>query len=247
VEDVCFNPQDANQVCSVGDDRNVFLWDTRTKKTSGFVKDAHGDDVHCVAWSAFDEHVIVSGSKDSTVKLWDRRKISTSVSSNDAESACMHMFDSHNHSVLCVDSHPHARGVFMTADEIGRINVFDYTRCGAEQSAEEAKAGPPHLIFQHCGHRGTVWDAQWNPYDPWTACSTSVGEYQNTLQLWRVNDLIYRDTEECIRELEQHRDIICGRQVKKTAAAAAKVDSSSKEKSDVEDEENVDTEVRMVE
>ena len=28
-----------------------------------------------------------------------------------------------------------------------------------------------------------------------------------------MNDLIYRDTEECIQELEQHRDIICGRQV----------------------------------
>lgn len=100
----------------------------------------------------------------------------------------------------------------MTADEVGRVNVFDYTKVGAEQTPELAKAGAPYLVLQHSGHRGTVWDIQWNPYDPWTVCSTSVGDFQNTLQLWRVNDMIYRDTEECIRELEEHRDIICGRQ-----------------------------------
>ena len=50
----------------------------------------------------------------------------------------------------------------MTADEIGRITVFDYTKVGAEQSAEQSKAAPAHVVFQHSGHRGTVWDIQWN-------------------------------------------------------------------------------------
>jgi histone-binding protein RBBP4 len=119
--------------------------------------------------------------------------------------------------------HPQAKGVFMTADEVGRINVFDYSKVGAEQHPEQARAGPAHLVFQHSGHRGTVWDIQWNPYDAWTACSTSVGDFQNTLQLWRVNDLIYRDEEECVRELAQHRDIICGRAaVPKQSASATK-------------------------
>jgi WD40 repeat protein len=194
----------------------MFFWDTRTKKAAGFAKGAHADDVHCVAWSAFEEHVIVTGGKDTTVKVWDRRTLSDS--SNEA----MHTFDDHTDSVLCVDMHPQAKGVFMTADEVGRVNVFDYSKVGAEQSAEQAKAGPAHLVFQHSGHRGTVWDIQWNPYDSWTACSTSVGDFQNTLQLWRVNDLIYRDEEECIRELEQHRDIICGRTAPKQSKPSTK-------------------------
>lgn len=221
IEDVCFNPSDENQLCSVGDDRNLFLWDTRAKKPAAAVKGAHEDDIHCVAWSSFDQHVIVTGSKDTTVKVWDRRKAQSD--------GAMHSFDSHVDSVLCIDMHPQAKGVFMTADEIGRINVFDYNKVGAEQSGDESRAGPSHLIFQHSGHRGTVWDIQWNPYDQWTACSTSVGEFQNTLQLWRVNDLIYRDIEQCIDELERHRDIICGKQVKRAAeVAAAKVGNKEK-------------------
>jgi histone-binding protein RBBP4 len=206
IEDVCFNPQNEKELCSVGDDRAMFFWDTRTKKATGFANGAHSDDVHCVGWSAHDEHVVVTGGKDTVVKVWDRRVLTNG--SNEA----MHTFDTHTDSVLCVDMHPHAKGVFMTADEVGRVNVFDYTKVGAEQTPELAKAGAPYLVLQHSGHRGTVWDIQWNPYDPWTVCSTSVGDFQNTLQLWRVNDMIYRDTEECIRELEEHRDIICGRQ-----------------------------------
>ena len=215
IEDVCFNPRDEKELCSVGDDRGMFFWDTRSKKATGFAKGAHADDVHCVAWSAFDEHVVVTGSKDTTVKVWDRRVLTNG--SNEA----MHTFDTHADSVLCVDMNPHAKGVFMTSDEVGRINIFDYTKVGAAQSPELAKAGPPHLVLQHSGHRGTVWDIHWNPYDAWTVCSTSVGDFQNTLQMWRVNDLIYRDTDDCIRELEQHRDIICGRQVPKPGRPAS--------------------------
>lgn len=113
----------------------------------------------------------------------------------------------------------------MTSDEVGRINVFDYTRAGAKQTVEQANAGPAHLIFQHLGHRGTVWDISWNPYEPWTVLSTSVGELQNTLQMWRMNDLIYRPVEECIDELMKHRDVICGRQKKDDGKKRTKEDA----------------------
>ena len=208
VEDVAFNPHSTNELCSVGDDRNMLFWDARTKKAAGAAKLAHLDDIHAVGWSAHDAHVVVTGSKDTTVRIWDRRTLS------DSSVRPMHEFDTHIDSVMCVDMNPAARGVFMTSDEVGRINVFDYTKVGAEQTPDQSIAGPSHLIFQHCGHRGTVWDIAWNPYDPWTVASTSVGEEQNTLQLWRINDLIYRPEEECIEELMKHRDAICPRSKK---------------------------------
>ena len=208
IEDVVFNPHSAHELCSVGDDRNMLFWDARTNKEAGAAKLAHSDDIHAVGWSVHDAHVLVTGSKDTTVKVWDRRTLS------DSSVRPMYEFDTHIDSVLCVDMNPAARGVFMTADEVGRINVFDYTKVGAEQTAEQSIAGPPQLIFQHCGHRGTVWDIAWNPYDPWTVASTSVGDEQNTLQLWRINDLIYRPEEECLEELMQHRDVICPRSKK---------------------------------
>jgi len=219
VEDVVFNPHNAEELVSVGDDGHMFFWDARTKSASGWAKKAHRDDVHAVGWSVHDEHVVVTGSKDTTVKVWDRRTLS------DDCTRAMYEFDSHIDSVLCVDMNPAARGVFMTSDEVGRINVFDYTRAGAKQTVEQANAGPAHLIFQHLGHRGTVWDISWNPYEPWTVLSTSVGELQNTLQMWRMNDLIYRPVEECIDELMKHRDVICGRQKKDDGKKRTKEDA----------------------
>jgi histone-binding protein RBBP4 len=53
-------------------------------------------------------------------------------------------------------------------------------------------------------------DFHWNPADPWTLASVSSGDGGNTLQLWRMNDLIYRPEEEALAELEKHKEIICG-------------------------------------
>ena len=54
-----------------------------------------------------------------------------------------------------------------------------------------------------------VVDFQWNPHDPWTFMSVSDDVSDDlgggTLQLWRVNDLIYRDETEVLAELEKHR------------------------------------------
>ncbi len=54
-----------------------------------------------------------------------------------------------------------------------------------------------------------VVDFQWNPHDPWTFMSVSDDVSDElgggTLQLWRVNDLIYRDEAEVLAELDKHR------------------------------------------
>ena len=60
-------------------------------------------------------------------------------------------------------------------------------------------------MFQHAGHRTQVSDFQWNPADPWTIASVSSGDGGNTLQMWRMNDLIYRAEEEALAELETER------------------------------------------
>ena len=40
--------------------------------------------------------------------------------------------------------------------------------------------------------------------------SVSTGDGGNTLQLWRMNDLIYRPEAEALAELERHKVSICG-------------------------------------
>ena len=40
--------------------------------------------------------------------------------------------------------------------------------------------------------------------------SVSAGDGGNTLQMWRMNDLIYRPEAEALAELERHKVSICG-------------------------------------
>lgn len=50
-----------------------------------------------------------------------------------------------------------------------------------------------------------VADFQWHPSDPYTMVSVSDDPEGGTLQLWRVNDLIYRPEAEVFAELEQFK------------------------------------------
>lgn len=50
-----------------------------------------------------------------------------------------------------------------------------------------------------------IADFQWHPTDPFTVISVSDDPEGGTLQLWRVNDLIYRPEAEVLTELEQFR------------------------------------------
>lgn len=73
---------------------------------------------------------------------------------------------------------------------------------------EEATAEPSFTESFHCVCHQVV-DFQWNPHDPWTFMSVSDDVSDElgggTLQLWRVNDLIYRPEADVLAELDKHR------------------------------------------
>lgn len=50
-----------------------------------------------------------------------------------------------------------------------------------------------------------VVDFQWHPTDKFTMVSVSEHDVGGSLQIWRINDLIYLPADEAIRELEAHR------------------------------------------
>jgi histone-binding protein RBBP4 len=72
---------------------------------------------------------------------------------------------------------------------------------------------PPELLFKHVGHRGEVKDFQWNMNDPWTILSVSSDEDGGSLQIQRMNDLIYRPREEVLKELEENRNKLTPQQL----------------------------------
>mmetsp|Transcript_32664 Transcript_32664/g.45343 ORF Transcript_32664/g.45343 Transcript_32664/m.45343 type:complete len:628 (+) Transcript_32664:100-1983(+) len=219
IEDVKFNPASEFELCSVGDDKALLFWDSRAGSDPVMkVLKAHSGDLHCVDWSPFEENQILTGSADRFLKLFDRRK---------ASEGALHVFASHQAPITTVEWSPHTKGVFGSASEDTRVNIWDCSKLGARQTSEDKKSGPPELMFQHAGHRAQVVDFHWNPLDPWTCLSVSddssesSGSGGGTLQLWRVNDLIYRPEKEVLAELEQHREALLGRKVGAQGGAGA--------------------------
>ena len=237
VEDVAFHPSShAARLCSVACDRSVIFWDGRAGTAPAHrIESAHADDLHTVDWSLLDEHAVVTGGADGLCKLWDARRLSRS-----GDGCVVRTFDAHAGPITTVQWCPDQRGVFASGAEDGYLNVWDVGRGeggeggeggrgrgvggenagagegggGAGGDAKPRPAASSALVFQHAGHRSQVSDFQWNPFDPWTIASVSSGDGGNTLQMWRVNDLIHRPEEEALAELEKHKAVICGVKLK---------------------------------
>ena len=68
---------------------------------------------------------------------------------------------------------PHQESILSSCSADRRVNVWDISRIGEEQSPEDAEDGPPELLFIHGGHTGKVSDISWNLDDPWVMASVA--------------------------------------------------------------------------
>ncbi|KAL2622467.1 hypothetical protein R1flu_002672 [Riccia fluitans] len=205
VEDVQFRPSSSKEFCSVGDDSCLIFWDARTGTSPAIkVEKAHNADLHCVDWNFHDENYLLTGSADSSVKLFDHRKLSVN-----GYGAPIETFRGHSAAVLCVQWCPDRGSVFGSSAEDGLLNIWDYSKVNKPEelgySRTNGNTPPPGLFFQHAGHRDKVVDFHWDSSDPWTVmsvsddCNTPGGG--GTLQIWRMNDMIYRPEDEVLAEL----------------------------------------------
>lgn len=52
IEDLSFNPNDKDIICSVSDDKNIIFWDLRVSTTKNYdIPGLHSDDINCVDWN----------------------------------------------------------------------------------------------------------------------------------------------------------------------------------------------------
>jgi ribosome assembly protein RRB1 len=75
VEDLQWNPAEAEVFASASTDRTIKVWDCRTRNKSVMSWSAHDSDVNVISWNAKANRLIVSGSDDGSFKIWDIRKI----------------------------------------------------------------------------------------------------------------------------------------------------------------------------
>ncbi|KAJ4826943.1 adenyl-nucleotide exchange factor [Turnera subulata] len=186
VGDVSWHLKNDNLFGSVGDDRQLMIWDLRTNQTQHSVR-VHEKEVNSLSFNPYNEWILATASSDTTVGLFDMRKLT----------APLHVLSSHGDEVFQVEWDPNHEMVLASSAEDRRLNVWDLNRIGDEQLELDADDGPPELLFSHGGHKNKVEDFSWNTNEAWVIASVAN---DNCLQVWQIAESIYRDDDDLIAE-----------------------------------------------
>ncbi|RLW07888.1 hypothetical protein DV515_00003653 [Chloebia gouldiae] len=149
----------------------------------------HQKEGYGLSWNSNLSGHLLSASDDHTVALWDLRNLKLKL----------HSFESHKDEIFQVYWSPHNETILASSGSDRRLNVWDLSKIGEEQSAEDAEDGPPELLFIHGGHTAKISDFSWNPNEPWVICSVSE---DNIMQIWQMAENIYSDEEPDITAAE---------------------------------------------
>ena len=161
--------------------------------------------MNCLSFNPYSEFILATGSADKTVALWDLRNLKLKLHSFESHKDEIFqvnfwsaLFDQWNRLLneICnfaqVQWSPHNETILASSGTDRRLHVWDLSKIGEEQSAEDAEDGPPELLFIHGGHTAKISDFSWNPNDPWVICSVSE---DNIMQVWQMAENIYNDEE----------------------------------------------------
>jgi len=151
VEDVCFSYHHIEQFASVSDDKTLKIWDVRQNEPTVSI-DAHTQEIFCLDYSPFDENLLLTGSVDKTIAVWDGRNMSSKLFN----------LKGHTDDITSVKWSKMQANILASASQDRRIFVWDIARIGSTQTAEEAKDGPPEILFSHAGHTSKISDMSWN-------------------------------------------------------------------------------------
>ncbi|KDN52865.1 putative chromatin assembly factor 1 subunit C [Tilletiaria anomala UBC 951] len=178
VEDCAWHNFSQTLFVSVGDDRQMLVWDTReTPEKPKHRVEAHTGEVNAVAFSPANEYILCTGSSDKTVRLWDLRNLKNPL----------HALEGHTDEILSLAFSPTNETVLASASADRRVNIWDLSLIGAEQTPDDAEDGPPELLFQHGGHTARPTDICWSPHDPWHMVTAAE---DNVVQIWRPSRAI---------------------------------------------------------
>ena len=126
--------------------------------------DAHKQDINSITFNPSQEHVFATGSSDTNVGLWDLRNLSSPLS----------LFKGHTAEVFNVAWAPFGEGTILGSSSADRrVNIWDLSRIGQEQTPEDAEDGPPELLFIHGGHTSKLNDLTFSSAEDWVIASVS--------------------------------------------------------------------------
>eukprot|EP00658_Telonema_sp_P-2_P041939 TRINITY_DN3004_c0_g2_i14.p1 TRINITY_DN3004_c0_g2~~TRINITY_DN3004_c0_g2_i14.p1 ORF type:complete len:380 (+),score=118.76 TRINITY_DN3004_c0_g2_i14:91-1230(+) len=185
VEDVDWHNFNESIFGSVGDDKQLRIWDHRKGNEAVHCIAAHSAEINSISFNPNNEYTLLTGSADKLISLWDMRNMSKAL----------HEFHSHSQEVVQVEWSRHNESVFASCGADRRTHIWDLSKVGEEQAPEDAEDGPPELLFIHGGHTSKISDLAWNPNagDEWVIASAAE---DNILQIWQCAENIYDDDDE---------------------------------------------------
>jgi WD40 repeat protein len=139
---------------------------------------AHDAPINAVNFGLFPNRV-ATGAAGGEVCIWDSRMV--------RERRPLFKFNVHSGDVY------HLRWSQMDADTLAsggsdrRVCIYDIDRSDVSLDADDAKEGPPELLFVHGGHTSSISDISWHPTDKWVVASVSD---DNVVQVWKINPAI---------------------------------------------------------
>ncbi|TFK70443.1 WD40 repeat-like protein [Pluteus cervinus] len=199
VGDVDWHATNENQFASVGDDMMLMIWDTRSSNEPQTKIQAHEREILAVSFSPSCDYLIITGSSDKTTVLHDLR----------VPNKKLHVFESHTDEVLHLAWSPHNPTIFASASSDRRINVWDISLLGMEQTPDDQEDGPPELLFIHGGHTARPADFCWAPGESENWFAASVSE-DNVVMVWQPTMRVWAGDEVRIDEKELESDAMEG-------------------------------------
>ncbi|KAF7457731.1 histone-binding protein RBBP4 [Cryptosporidium felis] len=226
VQDISWNPSNENIMISVGDDGLILLWDIREsstprclfkafkevesnfgetkmapnfKKVVGYNCIGYGDtninSLNTIEFNPFRTDLIAVGGSDPVIALFDIRKMNRRL----------HSLNGHSGQINRLNFLIESESLLASASSDSTVSIWDLSKIGVEQRADEAEDGVPELIFTHSGHTSPVLDFSCITGKLPTSTFASISE-NNYLHIWSPGETIFFSDDED-EELERIKDI----------------------------------------
>jgi WD40 repeat protein len=151
VEDVSWHKHSESLFATCGDDRKLILYDLKQDRPIHIVE-AHSQEVNSVEFNYFNDFHIITASNDKTIALWDTRNLNIKL----------HTFEHHKGDIIAARWNPNIEGIFASFSSDRRVNVWDLSRIGGQQSTTDAEDGPVELMVHYIYSYNLVYS--WRTY-----------------------------------------------------------------------------------